>query len=163
MPYDPYTGMPVPGPAWGPRPPAPPMGQEYQTAPQSQQYSNVQPTQQPVQMTQSFISGRMVQNIAEVVPQEVPMNGSIAVFPLQDLSAVFAKAWNQNGTITTVKYVPEQLAEPEPTPDPFQQQIFQRLDAIEKALSQTTSVTDSKANKNSNAAKNNQNKDGEAK
>lgn len=139
--YDPYTGMPVPGPAWGPRPPARPQNQNYQEPPQP-----IQPAQQPMQMTQSFIPGRTVQNIAEVVPQEVPMDGSVALFLTSDLSAVFAKAWNQNGTISTVKYVPEQTPEPEPTPDPFQQQIFARLDAIEKVLKQPNS-TDSKTNK----------------
>lgn len=133
MPYDPYTGMPVPGPAWGPRPPA------------RSQNQNCQEPPQPIQPAQRFIPGRTVQNIAEVVPQEVPMDGSVALFLMADLSAIFAKAWNR-GTISTVKYVPEQISEPEPTPDPFQQQIFARLDAIEKVLKQPTS-TESKTNK----------------
>lgn len=52
------------------------------------------------------LSGRIVKSVEEIVPNEVPMNGSIAVFPTSDMNAIFVKGWNQDGTISTVKYEP---------------------------------------------------------
>ena len=48
----------------------------------------------------------MVKTQDSIVANDVPMDGSIAVFPLQDLSAIFAKRWNADGTICTVTYKP---------------------------------------------------------
>ncbi len=52
------------------------------------------------------ISGRMIGNISEVVPNEVPMDGSVSFFPQSDYSCIYAKKWNTDGTIQTVKFVP---------------------------------------------------------
>ena len=71
-----------------------------------------QPEQQPMQQqAQNFIPeqgiiGRVVKTQDSIVANDVPMDGSIAVFPLQDLSAIFAKRWNADGTICTVTYKP---------------------------------------------------------
>ena len=35
------------------------------------------------------------------------MDGSISVFPMQDNSAIFVKRWNADGTIKTIKFVPD--------------------------------------------------------
>lgn len=69
------------------------------------------------------------------MPNEVPMDGSVSLFPTADYSCVYAKAWNANGMIDTVKYVPEK---PETQP-PVQSQdvltaILARLDNIERTL-----------------------------
>lgn len=55
---------------------------------------------------QPQISGRMIGNISEVVPNEVPMDGSVSFFPQSDYSCIYAKKWNTDGTIQTVKFVP---------------------------------------------------------
>lgn len=60
--------------------------------------------QQPV-MKQG-IAGRMVKTIDEIAPNEIPMDGSIALFPTQDGSTIFAKGWNTDGTISTIEYAP---------------------------------------------------------
>lgn len=63
---------------------------------------------QPLPCTRpSYISGRVVNKVEDIAPNEVPMDGSSGLFPLSDLSAVFIKAWNSDGTIRTTKYVPE--------------------------------------------------------
>lgn len=35
------------------------------------------------------------------------MDGSVSLFPQNDYSAIYAKTWTKDGTIATVKYVPE--------------------------------------------------------
>ena len=84
----------------------------------AQPYGNVQyqqPPMPPQQLTQQprGIAGRMVGAPSEIVPNEVPMDGSVAFFPTSDGSAIFAKAWNPNGTISTVQYAPVGNDQPE--------------------------------------------------
>ena len=69
---------------------------QYQQNPQMNQ-------PQPVRIP---IAGRMVGNVSEIVPNEVPMDGSVSFFPQSDYSCIYAKKWNTDGTIQTVKFVP---------------------------------------------------------
>lgn len=63
--------------------------------------------QSPVQVQpQAGITGHLVGSHEEIQPNDVPMNGSPAYFPAQDGSVIYAKQWNPNGSITTVRYVP---------------------------------------------------------
>lgn len=89
----------------------------------------------------SAIPGRMVQSEQDIKPNDVPMDGSVALFPTSDMSCVYGKAWNGNGQIITVRYVPEQPQQADQTPqkDPFQEMVDSRLTAIEEALSKLTS------------------------
>lgn len=60
------------------------------------------------------IFGRVISTESEIKPNEVPMDGSIALFPLSDFSVIIAKQWSQDGTIKTVRFAPEiQTSEPE--------------------------------------------------
>lgn len=59
------------------------------------------------------LSGRIVKAITEIGVGEVPTDGSIGWFPAADASCVWAKKWSGNGTIETVRYVPEPREEPE--------------------------------------------------
>lgn len=76
-----------------------------------QQYQqNLQPVQQqnvPVQTQQpTGITGRTVQSVEQITANEVPMDGSLAFFPRQDMAEIYAKQWNADGTIKTVIYRP---------------------------------------------------------
>ena len=63
------------------------------------------------------IPGRLVNNLDEITPQEVPMDGSVSLFPQADYSAIYAKTWTKDGTIATVKFIPEQpQMEPQKSP-----------------------------------------------
>lgn len=83
------------------------------------------------------IPGRTVNNLDEITPQEVPMDGSVSLFPQADYSAIYAKTWTKDGTIATVKYVPEQpQAVPQKSPiEERLDKIDQRFDRLEKMLS----------------------------
>lgn len=101
---------------------------------QSQTYQNPY-IQQPNRF--HSIPGRLVNNLDEITPQEVPMDGSVSLFPQNDYSAIYAKTWTKDGTIATVKFIPEQ-PQMEPQKYPLEERldrIDQRFDRLEKMLS----------------------------
>lgn len=85
-----------------------------------QQYGNYAPYQQiqqqrfqpqeqyqAVQNQQTIgLNGRIVQVVENINANEVPMDGSMAFFPKQDLSEIYVKGWNADGTIKTIVYKP---------------------------------------------------------
>lgn len=80
---------------------------------QQMQAARYQPQEQaPVQMQGTYqqqtvgINGRMVQSVENINANEVPMDGSMAFFPKQDMSEIYVKGWNANGTINTIVYKP---------------------------------------------------------
>lgn len=86
----------------------------------------------------SVIPGRLVHNLDEITPQEVPMDGSVSLFPQNDYSAIYAKTWTKDGTIATVKFIPEQSQTAAPQKSPIEERldkIDQRFDRLEKMLS----------------------------
>lgn len=105
---------------------------------------------QPVRIP---LAGRMVGNVSEIVPNEVPMDGSVSFFPQSDYSCIYAKKWNTDGTIQTVKFVPvvENNKPQETSMDDIRQfnvdlandinDISIRLEKIEKLLTPKTSRT----------------------
>ena len=70
----------------------------------SQEQMQPQQVQQPAPM--SGMVGKMVGRIEDIAPQDVPMTGAPAFFPKQDLSEIYVKAWNSNGTLDTVVFKP---------------------------------------------------------
>lgn len=89
---------------------------------------------QPQYQPKPIMNGRIVQNINEVVPDDVKMDGSCSFFPVQDGSAIFAMRWSQDGSrIEQVRYVPEQ-ASSLPESKSFEQQIMERLDSLEEMI-----------------------------
>ena len=86
-----------------------------------QRFQEQQLPQQPVQQIsqqqnlqiQAGINGRMVAAVEQIAANDVPMDGSVAFFPMQDMSAIVAKQWDANGTIRKTVYKPfnEQMAD----------------------------------------------------
>lgn len=76
---------------------------------QMQQYQQGQqmlPTQMPGAYQQPELIGKMVNDVSVVSPNDVPMDGNIAIFPKNDMSEIYCKQWKQDGTIQTVVYKP---------------------------------------------------------
>lgn len=65
---------------------------------QQQQIPNVAP------VFAQNVNARMIDSIENISANDVPMQG-ISVFPKNDLSEVYIKSWQPNGTISTIKYV----------------------------------------------------------
>lgn len=66
----------------------------------------MQMNQQPIPQQTTGINGRVVQAVENINANEVPMDGSMAFFPKQDLSEIYVKGWNANGRIKTIVYKP---------------------------------------------------------
>lgn len=97
--------------------------------------------QQQTQPQQRVSQGpRVVGSESEITPQEVPMDGTTAYFPLADGSAVIGKAWAPDGTIKTVRFVPQQEPTKHETPS-FEQVVLDRLASIEDMLSKPQRTT----------------------
>lgn len=77
--------------------------QNYQ---QSLQQQPMQMNQQPIPQQIAGINGRIVQAVENINANEVPMDGSMAFFPKQDMSEIYVKDWNADGTIRTIVYKP---------------------------------------------------------
>lgn len=73
---------------------------------QQPQIDPVQNVNQFQQQLPSGINGRVVQSVEMITANDVPMDGSAAFFPMQDMSAILAKSWNADGTIKTVIFKP---------------------------------------------------------
>lgn len=96
--------------------------------------------QQPqMQQTQPFvpiqIHGHTIKDEnTEIAPNDVPMDGTVSLFPTEDYSCIFAKHWNKDGKITTTKYVPVS-ADEDFTPTPgFEDEMRARMDELKDLL-----------------------------
>lgn len=98
-------------------------------------YPQPQQTSRPTQSITSGMPGRVVNSQDEIMPQEVPMNGMVSIFPKADFSEIYAKCWNSNGTIDTKVYIFKPLDEQTPateTSGDTLNEILRRLDIIER-------------------------------
>lgn len=73
---------------------------------QRYQQQEVPQVQQAMPQQITGINGRVVQTAENINANEVPMDGSMAFFPKQDLSEIYVKGWDANGLIKTIVYKP---------------------------------------------------------
>lgn len=72
-----------------------------------QQMAQYGPSNMPYpQNNQNGIRGRVIGDISQVTPNEVPMDGTVSLFATSDYSKIYAKQWAADGTIKTMEYVP---------------------------------------------------------
>lgn len=93
-------------------------------------YGNQQPMQQPMQ--QIGISGRYVNDFAEITASDIPMNGP-AIFAKNDRSEIQIREWNPNGQIVATTYravAEQQKQEPVLNTNDFLDPIFVRLEEL---------------------------------
>ena len=94
------------------------------------------PVMTPNYGASAAIRGRMITDPKEIRPNEVAQDGIWSYFPTNDYSAIYAKAWNTNGGIDTVKYVLDK-SELEPQGPSEFDQVMARLDKLEHAITQS--------------------------
>lgn len=94
---------------------------------QPQMQPQVQPQFQAYQPRQ--IQGRTVTSPDEITVQEVPSDGSMALFPSADGSCIYGKRWESNGSISTCVYVQQQMETERPD------RIQDISDKLDQALS----------------------------
>lgn len=133
---DPNTGMPVPAYS-GYIPPRSMVFNQNQNQQGGFGFDDMSGQNQQPNMASSqppFV-GRYVNTTKDIMPNEVPMDGRLALFPLADLTAINLKYWSPEGKIRTIRYIvdPDQDIEEEAQNQTFND-IYTRLDALEKQL-----------------------------
>lgn len=103
-----------------------------------------QNTSGPYQQNQIVqgINGKMIAEINQITANDVPMDGSVAFFPKQDLSEVYAKSWNADGTIRTVTYKPVSDGEPKTAAEPEKLKCELSDEATEGIMNKFDEISD---------------------
>lgn len=79
------------------------------------------PSIYPQQTTPTVLPGRMVDKGEDIMVGEVPTDGSLGLFPQKDGSCIYAKSWNSDGTIRTMKFVPMEQDDSAPRKESVQE------------------------------------------
>lgn len=101
----------------------------------------------------TYLPGRVVNSPDDIRASEIPMDGTVAVFPSSDYSYVVLKAWNSNGSIQTEIYQHMNLnaAPQEDTKfEEFKMALNERLDKLEKMLTSSPKARSSQSPKAKN-------------
>ena len=92
------------------------------------------------------IMGKIVQNAEMITANDVPLNGSVAFFPKQDLSEIYAKSWTADGVIRTMTFKPIQNEEVSNLSTEITESQIEAIlnvtDGLEKTLNEIVSKID---------------------
>lgn len=144
------NGVPFPSPYQN-NIPMPPMPQ-YNPAPS-------QPAVQPPQFVPIPIHGHTIKDEnTEIAPNDIPMDGTVSLFPTENYSCIFAKHWNKDGKITTTKFVPVPADEDYvPTPG-FEDEMRSRMDELKDLIQQNGGHSYSQQNRHCSYGKKSNNR-----
>ncbi len=90
----------------------------------------------PVPMGMAGLHGRIIANPEEIKLNEIPMDGTASLFPMNDDSCIYAKAWGPDGKIQTYRYIREDVSKVQDEGPSEFAQVMTRLDKIEQMLGQ---------------------------
>ena len=96
---------------------------------ESQNWREVQGAQQ----TQMYIPfrGMSIADPSEIKPKDIPMDGQMSFFPMNDYSCIYAKVWTDDGRLRTFRFIPE--IEQAPTEAP-QHEAFNPQELAESVI-----------------------------
>ena len=105
---------------------------QYVPQPQPQQFIS-QPMAPQTQQLQS-LNGKIVDSEDVVKATEVPIGG-YGIFPKADLSEIYIKSWNNNGTTSIITFKPiiQEVKEPQTVED-NSLKIIERLNALDAKI-----------------------------
>ena len=84
-------------------------------------------------MTNPSLNGKIVDSVEMVKATDVPIGG-YGIYPKADLSEIYIKSWNTNGTTSIMTYqIKEECAVA--AKDSLEEKILARLDALESKIS----------------------------
>ena len=108
-----------------------------------------QPQQQQLPVVQSGLNGRMVESLDVAKIAEVPLGG-YGIFPKADLSEIYVKSWNNNGTTSTITFKPvieAEVVKPEEKYFPDNSQaILDKINSLDEKLNQLIPLKEEKQN-----------------
>ena len=143
MPYQPYQPYQQPYTNnypynWGGVIPAPQYGATQQPAQYATQAQPAQSQQQPQQQRKPLI-GHYVSGEGEILPSDIPMDGSMGIFPAQDGSCIYVRQIGGDFKMHQTKFVPEQQPENNaPDVATVLANLDKRLGTIEQAFQRRT-------------------------
>lgn len=120
-------------------------GMNYNTPGFNPYTQNFYPTYPQIQPMQTYgtpsnppanrnVFGRVVNSETDITPNEVPMDGSVSLFPMADYSKIFAKQWNPDGTIKTTVFVIDAQPDSATQSQYFEDEMRDRLDHLESLI-----------------------------
>lgn len=112
----------------------------YPTQQQQSQYNTNSINQYPI--TPTTLPGKMVDSVDVAKVSDIPFGG-YGVFPKGDLSEVYIKIWNNNGTTSLLTFKPSQ--DKEENPQDTYKQLEERVKQLEEKIEKVN--TNSKANR----------------
>lgn len=137
---------------WGrPIQPQIPEGYKLVKDPNYNPWNRFTQSNQPLQDEMTYLPGGYVNSVNDIKPNQVPRDGSIALFMRNDGLEIYAKQVNRNGYINELVFVPKQ---PDPPPEQVAQNVTQatdlshvneRLEKIEGMITELKSLWDSPA------------------
>lgn len=96
-------------------------------------YGNMYQPQQ-AQQAIAALQGKIVDSVDMVRVNEVPFGG-FGVFPKGDLSEIYVKSWNNNGTTQINTYKPVSVEEPQEMKEiSSQKELLEKINALNKKL-----------------------------
>lgn len=114
---------------------------------------NPAPAPAPMPSFTKPLQGRVVSSYDDILMGDVPQDNSIALFPLEDYSCIYAKQWSKNGQgFDEIRYVPEPMTQKTSDQDSgvTLDQIMNRLDNLENLINQRIPKNNYKKNYRNN-------------
>lgn len=114
--------------------------------------------QMPGQRRQaSSLSGRIINDPSEIVPEDIPMNGTSAIFPCSNGQYILVKTWDGNFNVKDTVYVRQDPPDQETQKRPSEFEIvLGRLERIESMLTSQNSKSAGKTAPKKEEVKNEQ-------
>lgn len=112
----------------------------YSNYPYQNNYSSLSMQQQPQQMQipamQNILNGKVVDSIEVAKVTDVPFGG-YGIFPKADLSEVYIKSWNNNGTTNVMTFKPVlegKVTEEKGDNNDSNNQIIEKIEQLDKKI-----------------------------
>ena len=98
-------------------------------------YQQPGPTLQSMNQSQiTPVFGKWIDSPSEIAPKDVPMDGTVALFPSRKGDVIYAKAWDSNGAIATIEFHPVRNSDQASTQSSEYGAIMEKLSRIEERL-----------------------------
>jgi hypothetical protein len=97
-----------------------------------QQPQQMQPTYQMNNQPQQSLNGKIVDSEDIVKATEVPIGG-YGIFPKADLSEIYIKSWNNNGTTSVITFKPMAQTQTE-IKKSNEEMILQKIETLENKI-----------------------------
>ena len=81
----------------------------------------------------SYLNGKIVDSVDVVKAMDVPIGG-YGIYPKADLSEIYIKSWNPNGTTSIITYKIKEEEQGETQVSTVEEKIIARIDALENTI-----------------------------